>query len=189
MCEELDAPVHVVGHSFGGTVALTAATLLGARVGSLVLLEPNPMYLLRQAGRMAAFREATGLREHVQRFGALGDWARVAERFADYWLGEGAWDAMPEKRRAAFAESLPPNFHEWDAAMDEQSGIDQFVALRCRTLVVSDPATRRPVREIVELLAEACPAWSFRSVAGGHMAPLTRPEVVNPMIREFLDAA
>jgi pimeloyl-ACP methyl ester carboxylesterase len=188
VCEELGAPVHLVGHSFGGTVALKAATLLDPRVGSLVLLEPNPMYLLRQGGRMPAFLEASELREHVQRFGALNDWTRVAERFADYWLGDGAWSAMPEKRRAAFAESLPPNFHEWDAAMDEETGIEQFAALACRTLVVSDPSTRRPVREVVELLAEACPDWTFRSVEGGHMAPLTRPEVVNPMIREFLDA-
>jgi pimeloyl-ACP methyl ester carboxylesterase len=189
VCEELGAPVHLVGHSFGGTVALKAATLLDSRLGNLVLLEPNPMYLLRQAGRMAAFLEASELREHVQRFGALDDWARVAERFADYWLGDGAWDAMPEKRRAAFAEALPPNFHEWDTVMDEETTIDALSALTCRTLVMSDASARRPLREIAELLAEACPEWSFHSIPeGGHMAPLTRPDLVDPVIRAFLDA-
>src|SRR5262245_11053067 len=44
--EELGAPLHLVGHSFGGSVALKAADLLGSRVGSLILLEPNPFYLL-----------------------------------------------------------------------------------------------------------------------------------------------
>jgi hypothetical protein len=48
---------------------------------------------------------------------------------------------MPEKRRAAFAESLPPNFHEWDAVMDEETTLEQWGKLEARTLVVSDAAT------------------------------------------------
>lgn len=80
LCERLDAPVHLVGHSFGGSVALKAAELLGTRVGRLVLLEPNPFYLLRQGGRMPAYQEVRALRDHVKCFGALGDWPRVAQR-------------------------------------------------------------------------------------------------------------
>lgn len=189
LCEEFGMPLHLVGHSFGGSVALKSAMLLGPRVGSLILLEPNPFYLLKQNGRTQAFLEARGLRDHVKYFGSLGDWPKVAERFADYWLGDGAWSAMPEKRRAAFAESLPPNFHEWDAAMGEETTLEECKALTARTLVVSDAATRLPIREIVDIFAKACPHWSFHTIPeGGHMAPLTRPELINPVIREFLDA-
>lgn len=92
--EERGAPVHLVGHSFGGSVALKSALLLGARTGCLVLLEPNPFNLLRQSGRSAAYLESRGLRDHVKRFGALGDWPTVAQRFADYWLGDGSWGAQ-----------------------------------------------------------------------------------------------
>jgi len=189
LCEDLGTPVHLVGHSFGGSVALKAATLLGPRVGSLVLLEPNPFYLLKQGGRTEAYLESRGLRDHVKCFGALGDWSSVAERFADYWLGDGSWSAMPDKRRTAFAEALLPNFHEWDAVMNEQTTIEELKALTARTLVVSDQGTRLPIQEIVDMFARACPHWSFRTIAGGgHMAPLTRPELINPIIREFLDA-
>lgn len=189
LCEELDSPIHLVGHSFGGSVALKAAVLLGPQLGSLILLEPNPFYLLRQGGRTHAFLESRALRDHVKCFGSLGDWPRVAERFADYWLGDGSWSSMPDKRRAAFAESLPPVFHEWDAVMDEQTTIEEWKTLTSRTLVVSDKATRLPIREIVDIFTQACPHWSFRSIAeGGHMAPLTRPELINPIVREFLDA-
>jgi hypothetical protein len=45
------------------------------------------------------------------------------------------------------------------------------------------------IREIVAIFAEACPHWTFHAIAGGgHMAPLTRPEPVNPVVRHFLDA-
>jgi pimeloyl-ACP methyl ester carboxylesterase len=189
LCENLRAPLHLVGHSFGGSVALKAAGLLGSRVASLILLEPNPFYLLRQNGCTEAFLEARHLRDHVKCYGALGDWPKVAERFADYWLGDGSWSAMPEKRRAAFAESLPPNFHEWDAVMDEATPIEGWKNLEARTLVVSDAATRLPIREIVALFATTCPHWTFHTIPeGGHMAPLTRPDLINPVVRQFLDA-
>lgn len=188
LCEEQSSPVHLVGHSFGGSVALKAAMLLGPRVGNLILLEPNPFYLLRQSGRTQAYLESRDLRDHVKCFGSLGDWLKVAERFANYFLGEGSWSAMPEKRRAAFTESLPPNFHEWDAVMEEQTTIEEWKALTAKILVVSDKATRLPIREIVDIFAQACPHWSFRFITdGGHMAPLTRPDLINPIVREFLD--
>jgi pimeloyl-ACP methyl ester carboxylesterase len=188
LCEHLGAPLQLVGHSFGASVALKAAALLGSRVGSLVLLEPNPVYLLEQHGRVEAFQEARSLRDHVKCYGALGDWPKVAERFSDYWLGDGSWAAMPEKRRAAFVAALPPNFHEWDAVMDEKTAIDDWQRLAARTLLVSDAATRRPIRELVALFAAACPHWRFHTLSeGGHMAPLTRPELVDPVVRRFLD--
>jgi pimeloyl-ACP methyl ester carboxylesterase len=188
LCDEVASPVHLVGHSFGGSVALKAAVLLGPRVERLVLLESNPFHLLERAGRSGAYRQARDLNDHVKCFGSLGDWRTVAERFADYWLGDGSWSAMPDRRRAAFIASMPPNFHEWDAIMTEETPIAEWKALSAETLVVSDPRTRRPIREIVEIFEEACPHWSFRSIAeGGHMAPLTRPDVINPIVREFLD--
>jgi pimeloyl-ACP methyl ester carboxylesterase len=189
VCGEAGEPVSLVGHSFGGSVALTAAGLLGPRVESLVLLEPNPFALLQQRGRTAAYAEIRELHDEVKGAAARGDWSWVAQRFGDYWLGDGAWAAMPERRQAAFIESVPPTMHEWDAVMDEAATAETYSALACRTLVVSDPATRLPIREIVEILESACPQWTFRSLPeGGHMAPLTRPELVNPLVREFLRA-
>jgi pimeloyl-ACP methyl ester carboxylesterase len=180
--------LHLVGHSFGAAVALKAALLLGARARKLVLIEPNPFNLLKQQGRSEAFLESRALRDHVKCFGSLGDWDSVAARFADYWLGDGAWAAMPEKRKGAFAASLGPNFYEWDAVMGEATTLDQWQQIAAETLVVSDPHTRRPIREIVEIFASACPHWQFHALAGGgHMAPLTRPELVNPVVRRFLD--
>lgn len=189
VCAETGGDVALVGHSFGGSVALKSALLLGDRASSLVLLEPNPFHLLLQEGRSAAWLETEALRDDVTGSIARGDWAGASERFADYWLGQGAWSAMPEGRRAAFAQALAQNPHEWQAVMNEETTVEGYAAVAARTLVVSDPATPRPIREIIGILAAGCPRWSFRSVPeGGHMAPLTRPDLVNPIVREFLDA-
>lgn len=189
LCEQAASPVHLVGHSFGGSVALKVASVLGPLVGNLILFEPNPFNLLKQEGRPRAFLESQALRDHVKCFGSLGDWPKVAERFADYWLGDGSWNTMSEKRRGAFVDSLQPNFHEWDAVMEEEATVDEWKRLTARTLLVSDAATRRPIREIAEIFAKACPHWTFRTVpVGGHMAPLTHPDLINPIVSEFLDS-
>jgi pimeloyl-ACP methyl ester carboxylesterase len=57
LCSNSRGPVFIVGHSFGGSVALKAALRLGHKVAGLVLLEPNPFYLLSQHKRHAAYEE------------------------------------------------------------------------------------------------------------------------------------
>ena len=78
----------------------------------------------------------------------------ASERFADYWLGEGTWSAMPEGRRGAFAEALAQNPYEWQAVMNEETAVEDYAGVAARTLVVSDRATRCPIREIVEILTQ-----------------------------------
>ena len=178
----------LVGHSFGGSVAMKAAARLGGRVARLVLLETNPFYLLAQSGRLDAFAEIMELREWVKKLGPLGEWTTAAERFADYWGGAGTWREMPLERRTVFAEALKPNFFEWDAVMNETTTAEQWATLLPRTtLLIHDPGTVLPIREIAALLRRSCPEWSYREVPGvGHMAPLTRPDVINPLVGTFL---
>jgi pimeloyl-ACP methyl ester carboxylesterase len=54
---------------------------------------------------------------------------------------------------------------------------------------VYDPGTVLPIRKIVDVLRTADSQWTFSKVpGGGHMAPLTRPEVINPLVAAFLSA-
>lgn len=185
------ASISLVGHSFGGSVAMKAAARLGSRVEKLVLLEPNPFSLLEQHGHDGAYAEIMDIRNLVVGCGETGEWAAAAEGFANYWNGAGAWAAMPDDRKTAFAEALRQNYHEWDAVMDERTTIEEWAdILPANTLVVSARQTARPIREIVALMRAGCPSWRFEEVAdGGHMAPLTRPDLVNPIVAEFLDGA
>jgi pimeloyl-ACP methyl ester carboxylesterase len=178
----------LVGHSFGGSVAMKLASRLSGQVTKLILLETNPFYLLKQSGRADAFAEAMDLRNCVKTFGALGEWATAAEKFADYWGGAGSWQNMPAERRNAFAEAMKPNYFKWDAVMDETTPVQEWAhLLPGSTLLLSDPNTVFPIREITAILRRSCPMWTYKEIAGGgHMAPLTRPDLINPLVRSFL---
>ena len=178
----------LVGHSFGGSVAMKLAAGLSGQVTRLVLLETNPFYLLKQSGQADAFAEAMDLRNCIKKYGSLGEWAIAAEQFADYWGGAGSWQNMPAERRISFAEALKPNYFEWDAVMDEITPAEEWARLLPHsTLLVSDPNTVFPIREITAILRRSCPMWTYKEIAGGgHLAPLTRPDLINPLVRSFL---
>jgi len=182
--------IYLVGHSFGACVAMKAAARLAGRVSKLVLLEANPFSLLAQARRVGAFAEAVALRDCIKTFGARGEWETAAERFADYWGGAGSWQAMTVERRSAFTEAIKPNFFEWDAVMNETTSVEQWSAeLPRATLALYDPGTVLPVREIAAILRRSCRKWTYKEAPGtGHMAPLTCPDVINPLVSAFLRA-
>jgi pimeloyl-ACP methyl ester carboxylesterase len=180
--------IYLVGHSFGGAVAMKVAARLSGRVAKLALLEPIPFRLLAQAGCIDAFAEAMNLSNLIKKHGAVGEWAMAVEKFADYWTGAGTWRDMPSDRRLAFSEAIKPNFFEWDAVMNDTTPVEEWAAVLPRaTLLIFDPAGVSPTREIAAILRRSCPGWTFAEVRGaGHMAPLTRPDLINPLVCSFL---
>jgi hypothetical protein len=51
-----------------------------------------------------------------------------------------------------------------------------------------DPAGVSPTREIAAILRRSCPDWTLATVWGaGHMAPMTRADVINPLVCSFLE--
>ena len=97
---------------------------------------------------------------------------------------------MSPDRRLAFSEALKPNLFEWDAVMDDTTPVEEWAALLPpATLLVFDSAGVSPTREIAAILRRSCPGWTFAEVQGaGHMAPITRPDLINPLVCSFLES-
>jgi pimeloyl-ACP methyl ester carboxylesterase len=172
---ELDAPLRIVGHSFGG-----------ARVSHLALYEPMLPGLLTAHGRFEAARETAALYTDVKRLGAAGDWMALGARFTDYFNGDGAWRTTAPERRQLVAELLPPNPHEWDACI-EPLPADTFSGVCARGLLMRGRQTRPALAEMAALLHRRFAHWRLVDVAGcGHMAPLTHADEINRWIGEFL---
>ena len=91
------APFALVGHSYGGAVALLAALKQPERVNALVLYEPTLFALVDAAS--PAPNAVDGIRETVARATAAlaaGDRGAAAEAFIDYLMRPGSWAAKPE---------------------------------------------------------------------------------------------
>jgi len=94
----LDETVHLVGHSYGGAVALNIARTRPELLRSLTLVEPSAFHLLRggDATDLAALREITAVPFDARAALAAGDDCGGFGRFVDYWSGpEAGWPCRP----------------------------------------------------------------------------------------------
>ena len=179
---------HLVGHSLGGAIALKAALADQARLISLAIYEPVLFgLLLAEAPESAESREILAVRDDTVRLVDEGDLEAAAERFLDYWMGEGAWAATSEQRRPVLAGAMRAVKQEWHALFDEPAGLTAFAAIEVPALLLTGSASRAPARAIARLLADALANVRVEEIEGvGHMAPLTAPDTVNGLIERFL---
>lgn len=180
--------VSIVGHSFGGSVAMKAAARFEDRVERLILIEPNPFHLLKEHGRDAAFDDILSLRATIKKTASDESWPHAAEIFADYWTGDGSWAAMPDDRKAKFIKALKPNYYEWDSVMNERTSLAEWKRqLPKATTVITAADTVRSIKEIASLMQDHIPGWQYQEIdRGGHMAAMTAPDLVNPVIEQAL---
>ena len=187
--DRVDGPAHLVGHSYGGVVALATAVRHPARVRSLALHEPV-VFQLVQAGPLAPVgAEVSRMVELLAERVAAGDPAAAAEYFIDYWRGEGTWAALPAKGREAAAHDIPKLPIEMRAILRSPYTLQDYSAIRSPVRLLAGTVGRAAARRVAELLATVLPAGSLQLVAGaGHMAPVTHPQLVNPRIAAHIAA-
>jgi pimeloyl-ACP methyl ester carboxylesterase len=180
---------HLVGHSYGGAVALHVARRHSHWVRSLTLIEPVAFHLLREDSSYdaAAFAEILSRAERLRGALADGDLEGGIARFVDYWSGPGAWARVPVAKRPALAARLEKVVLDFQVTFEEPTRLQDFWPLFMPTLLVQGSASPLPARRICGQLSRVLPEARLEIVEGaGHMLPLTHGEQVNALIAAHL---
>lgn len=180
--DAVDGMVHVIGHSYGGGVALRVALERPHRIASLTLYEPSAFYLLTRLGEtgIAAHREISGVARATAEGVVTGDYASAAQHFVDYWNGHGAWNALRPEIRAALTRWLPKAPLDFRALLDEPTPLSAYRNFRFPVLVLRGEHAPPPTRVAAEALADAIPSARLITIPGaGHMGPITHAADVN----------
>lgn len=179
----------LVGHSYGGAVALIATVMQPRRVRALALYEPTLFALIE--AESPSPNDADGIRNAVAAAGRAldaGDAEGAAECFIDFWMGKGAWARTPEARRGPIAASVA-NVRGWkDALFSEPTPLAAFAALDIPVLYMTGGLSPASSLGVARLLAKALPRVEIVKFDGlGHMGPVTHPDIVNEAIAGFLE--
>lgn len=184
--------VHLVGHSYGGGVALHVALARPDRIASLSLYEPSAFHLLRLMGAAAAeaFSEIQSITATTARGVITGDYGGAAAAFVDYWSGVGAWASLRPSIQTALTRWIAKAPLDFYALIEEPTPANAYTALDFPVVVMSGEHAPRPTRQIAEMLAGLLPDAHLSIIAGaGHMGPLTHASAVSEEIVTHIRAA
>ena len=182
LLDRIDAPAHVVGHSYGG-LAVVAHAILGRRKpASLVLVEANPLDILRAAGDQAhydMFGEMTKV--YFAEFEAGKPDA--ARHVIDFYAGGGTFDALPQKARDYIVATTASNILDWSSGTAFRPALADYSAIAVPTLVIRGGDGHPAMLRIAELLAARIPRATLTTIEGGrHFLPATHAAALAHLI-------
>lgn len=192
LINECEGKAHLVGHSYGGGVALHVALARPERIASMALYEPSAFHLLRQmhGDGVEAFAEITSIARRTCEGVVTGDYRGAASAFVDYWNGPGAWDALRPVGQQALIRWSPKAPLDFRALIEEPTAVHAYRALSFPVLILSGEHAPLPTRVIVQGLSHLLPACRLLTVDGaGHMGPLTHAPEVSALVVHHIAAA
>ena len=189
LIEFIGEPVHLVGHGFGGAVALKLAAARPRALRSLTLIEPAAFHLLRD-GWPSDRRLYDEAMELAREMAAAGDREAGMARFVDYWTYRGAWARTSPRLRRFLAGCFERVMSQYRAIAGDEGRRADLRGIGCPTLALMGLESPAPSLRVTEAVAEALPRAVLRLLPwAGHLAPLTDPHLVDPMIADHLLAA
>ena len=184
-----EGPVDLIGHSFGGTVALRVADARPDLVRSLVMIEPvffaaalqdNPELQRQNTQDLAPFYAAL----------QAGDHETATRIFSDF-CGDGRpWGAIPEGQRAAMVARIHLVAASDPQIYQDQAGLlapGRLARITAPCLLMEGAQTLHYNPRINDALERRL-ANTQRAIVeqAGHMSPITHPAQVAAHVRGFL---
>ena len=186
------APVHLVGHSYGGCVAMRAALERPAKVASLVLFEPVAWPFLSIADEDGATELAKVNRvfAEIRRHVMVGAQRTAAKRFYEYWNGARTWASLRPEVQSELTRYIPKLPLEFAATQSERVPLHAYRRFNVPVLLLvgehAPPVTRMIARQAVKVM----PFASLQTVYGvGHLGPLSHAAVVSAIIADWVKRA
>lgn len=171
--------MHLVGHSFGATVALRLALESPARVTSVTLIEPVFFAAAKDSPKRAAHRiEEEAVFEAFE----SGDHLGAAKAFNRLWGGGSPWDSLPAPVQAgmtkgmSFVAGTEPSLWRDCHGLLEQGRLE---ALEAPVRLVRGARTVPIIADVHAGLMDRLPNASEAVIPGaGHMLVMTHAKEV-----------
>ncbi len=187
--DQSSARIHLIGHSYGGCVALHVALKRPERIASISLYEPCAFYLLPQMGSIAldAWREVERLANSIKEHCRQGETAAAMAAFINYWSGDGAWNKLKSEHQDKLSTWAPNAVYAFDAIFNELTKPSDFRNLGMPVVLMQGERSPISTQVVSAELRNLLPDCQSHHLSGlGHMGPLTHAETTNNLIRTHI---
>ena len=172
-------PVHLVGHSYGGGVALRLVLQNEPGILSLTLMEPQAISVLQHAKEYAFYQESRDLCAAFIATVKAGRAEEGWESFIDSNSNPGTWNSYPEDTRNKFLSMTDSVFSSYYAVMNHPTTLEELNTIVLPAAAIYGETTSPRLRRLTEIIAREIPNCGLEMISGaGHMSPITHPEAV-----------
>lgn len=175
-----NAPVHIVGHSFGACVVLAYARRRKPPPLSLTLLEPPVSNLLHLAGETDMNNQFHAMTDSYIAAWQAGD-TEAARRVINFYGGEGTFESFPQHIRDSVTSQTATNILDWESGYADMPTQEEFARVSMPTLIVCGEKSHAAVQRSNDLLGRCLPCASHVTLSnanhfmiGTHAAELTQ---------------
>lgn len=186
----LDRPMDVIGHSFGGAIALRLAVEHPELVRTVTMFEPV-FFCVAIADAPETVEEHDEMLKPAMSALAEGDRALAARRFNRIWSEGPRWPDLTQASRDAMARAIPVIPSETDFIYhDSERLLPRLTECAVPALLVRGEAAYGIIRATNSGIARRLKDAREAVIAGaGHMAPFTHPEALAAQWSEFVVTA
>lgn len=180
------APTHLVGHSYGGFLAMQLALRAPGSIRSIAVFEPVTFGVLGPED--AETRAVIDLLPpyHPDANGVDEVWLAG---FVTWWQGPGAWQGLAPETQQAFRDAGWKLSQEVASLSADTTSRATYATITAPTLVLGGALTQPAEMHVIQRLAAALPNGTLKVFPGmGHMGPITHGSEVNSAIAAFIRA-
>jgi pimeloyl-ACP methyl ester carboxylesterase len=174
--------VILIGHSFGGALALHLARSRPELFKAVLLFEPVAFHLLKNA-EPELYQQVQKLSQQMLKLQP----EQAAALFIDYWQGDDYFAKLPYVMQQKLTGQVGKVAADFEALSDEPAEMTDYAkAIQCPVLLLSGEQSQLSAQQLTRMLAGALPVVEFQTIKTGHMGPVTDAELVNAVLLEFL---
>jgi pimeloyl-ACP methyl ester carboxylesterase len=177
----LQEDVHLVGHSYGGLLALMMALEHPKHIVKLTLIEPV-LFRLLQGRDDEALAPVLATRTAFSRF-EEGEIEVGLEALLNYWFGPGTWKYIPEQLRQLMFADASIIHAQIEHAASYNPSPQALQRMTIPTTLICSSGTRAAARSIVRILEGLLPKVERHNVEGArHDLIRTHPRVLAELL-------
>ncbi|MDW5441576.1 alpha/beta hydrolase [Polaromonas sp. SM01] len=178
--------VHLVGHSFGGTVALAAALSHTVDIASLTLFEANPMPLIQAHGGGRLYEETLDMSQAFEAAVNTGE-HDAPGRIIDFWSRPGVFASMPEAVKTYCRETAAVNVLDWRTGFAFKVNASDCSSVNIPVLLVRGGEANPAMIAITDSLQRSLPKVRHVAVEGaGHFLITSHAARCAELLSSFL---
>lgn len=188
MLDLCDEPAHIVGHSYGGALAVEAARLNQAKVESLTLIEPSCFHLLQKSPDCASeWNTVQEVAFDVIQSLDAGDFRRSMDTYMSFFMGDQEWANTDENTKMKLSASIAKVAGEFTSIGTRSMELNDYGKIQRPVTMVQGGKTRNTAKKIIELLSGAISGSRVIEIPdAGHMSPMTHARQVVDIVLSSL---